>query len=91
MRAGGGQAGQVEAAEALGRHVELDEGRQDGVALDVQVPRRRHRDLGGDSIDMKKFWASFRAKARANFCAGFPVVTVMTGQPALKLKPVPNS
>ena len=45
-RAGGGlgrQAGEVEAAEALGRHVELYEGREDGVVLDVKILRRGHR------------------------------------------------
>ena len=45
-RAGGGlgrKAGEVEAAESLGRHVELYEGREDGVVLDVEILRRGHR------------------------------------------------
>ena len=43
MRTRGTEARQVEASEALLAHVELDEGRQDRVVLDVEVPRRRHR------------------------------------------------
>jgi hypothetical protein len=39
----GTKARQEEAPEALLAHVELDEGRKDGVVLDVEVAWRRHR------------------------------------------------
>ena len=64
MRAGRGQAGQVEAAEALRGHVELDEGRQDGVVLDVQVPEAEYnpapeRSEGAEVLKMAIREATF--------------------------------
>jgi len=44
----------VQASEALLIHVKLDEGRQDGVVLHVQVPWRRHRHQRLDSRQRHK-------------------------------------
>ena len=48
MRGLRGQTGNVEAAKSFAGHVKLDEGRENGIVLDVEVFGGCHRDEGLD-------------------------------------------